>query len=257
MKRIIWLCAKVSIVVLFLGCSGCRGKKALPSVRYSGMTGRRSLVVLFPTLGGQGSHYETQGFLDEVWERGFEASMEVLDVKPSLYLGSRIVELVKTEVIEPAKAEGFEEIYLVGISLGGHGALLYATTYPEDVDGIVPLAPFISGDRARESIDEAGGLDTWEDCPFLAWTHACNLWKSLKGYVSDPKNQRKVVLGFGTEDIFVEQCRVLADVLLPEQVFTVSGGHDWATWKKLFIKAADYFQELKIQRERHSDSRPE
>jgi hypothetical protein len=248
MKRIIWLCAIASIVVVSPGCSGSRGKKALPSVRYSGMTGKRSLLVLLPTMGGKGSHYETQGFLDEVWERGFEASMEVVDVKPSLYLGSKIVELLKTEVIEPAKTEGFEEIYLVGISLGGHGALLYATNYPEDVDGIVILAPFISGDRASEAIDEAGGLDTWEDCPFLAWTHACNLWKSLKVYVSDSRNQRKVVLGFGTEDIFVDQCRILADVLLPEQVFTVPGGHDWETWKKLFIKAADYFRELKIQR---------
>ena len=105
MKRIIRLCVIASIVVLFLGCSGSRDKKALPSIRYSGMTGRRSLVVLLPPIGGKGSHYETQGFLDEVWERGFEASMEVVDVKPSLYLGSRIVELLKTEVIEPAKAE--------------------------------------------------------------------------------------------------------------------------------------------------------
>lgn len=257
MKKIICLSAIALLVFLFLGCSGSRNKKALPSVRYSGMTGKRSLVVLLPTIGGKGSHYETEGFLDEVWERGFEASLEVVDVTPTLYLGNRIVELLKTEVIEPAKSEGFEEFYLVGISLGGHAVLLYATEYPEDVDGVVVIAPFISGDTASEAIDDAGGLDTWEDCPFLAWTHACNLWKSLQGYVSDPKNQRKVVLGFGTEDTFVEQCQVLADVLLPEQVFTVSGGHDWATWKKLFIKAADYFQELKIQRERHSDSRPE
>ena len=145
MKRIIWLGAIASIVVVFLGCSGSRDKKALPSVRYSSMTGRRTLVVLLPT---------------------------------------------------------------------------------------------------------AGGLDTWEDCPFLAWTYACNLWKSLKVYVSDSRNQSKVVLGFGREDKFANQCLVLADVLLPEQVFTVSGGHDWATWKKLWIKAADYYRELKIQRER-------
>ena len=254
MKRVILLCALASIVFLFLGCSGSRGKKTLTTVRYAGMTGKRSLVVLLPTMGGKGSFYETEGFLDEVWERGFEASLEVVDVNPSLYLGNRIVELLKTEVIEPAKTEGFEEFYFVGISLGGHGVLLYATTYPEDVDGVVILAPFISGDTASNAIEEAGGLETWEDCPFLAWTHACNLWKSLKVYVSDPRNQKKVVLGFGTEDIFVEQCRILSDVLLPEQVFTVSGGHDWATWKKLFIKEADYFLKLKIQRERQSES---
>ena len=250
MKKITCLCAIAFMVVLFLGCSGSRNKKVLPTVRYPGMTGKRSLVVLLPTMGGEGSHYETEGFLDEVWERGFEASLEVVDVRPSLYLGSRIVELLKTEVIGPAKAEGFEEIYLVGISLGGHGVLLYATEYPEDVDGVVVLAPFISGDTASGAINDAGGLDDWEDCPFLAWTHACNLWKSLKIYVSNPRNRKKIVLGFGTEDIFVEQCRILADVLPPEQVFTVSGGHDWETWKKLFIKVADYFQELKIQRDK-------
>ncbi len=250
MKRIIWLCVIAGIVFLFLGCTGSRGEKKLPSVRYSGMTGKRSLVVLFPGIGGKGAHYTTQGFLDEVWERGFEASMEVLEVKPSLYLGSRIVELVKTEVIEPAKAEGFEEFYFVGVSMGGHGVLLYATTYPEDVDGIVILAPFISFDFSSEAIEEAGGLEKWQDCPFLAWDYGCNVWKSLQIYVSDPRNQRKVVLGFGREDRFVDQCRVLADALLPEQVFTVPGGHDWATWKELFVKVADYFLALKIQRDR-------
>jgi esterase/lipase superfamily enzyme len=250
MKKAIWLCAIASIVVLFIGCSGSRDKKELPSVRYSSMTGKRTLVVLLPTMGGKGSHYETQGFLEVLWERGFEASMEIVDVKPSLYLRGKFVELLKTEVIAPAKAEGYEEIYLVGTSLGGHGALLYATKYPEDVDGIVILAPFISLHIASEAIEEAGGLDTWEDCPFLAWNYACNLWKSLKVYVSDPRNQRKVVLGFGREDKFAAQCRVLADALSPEQVFTVSGGHDWATWKKLWIKAADYYQELKTQREK-------
>ena len=250
MKKITCLCAIAFMVVLFLGCSGSRNKKVLPTVRYPGMTGKRSLVVLLPTMGGKGSHYETEGFLDEVWERGFEASLEVVDVTPTLYLGNRIVELLKTEVIEPAKAEGFEEFYLVGISLGGHGVLLYATEYPEDVDGVVVLAPFISGDTASEAIEDAGGLTTWEDCPFIAWTHACNLWKALKVYVSNPRNRKKIVLGFGTEDIFVDQCRILAEVLPPEQVFTVSGGHDWATWKKLFIKVADYFKVLKIQRDK-------
>ena len=249
MKKVMWLCAIASIVVLFLGCSGSRGKKALPSVRYSGMTGKRSLVVLFPTMGGKGSHYETQGFLDEVWERDFEASMEVLDVKPSLYLGSRIVELVKTEVIEPAKAEGYKEIYLIGISLGGHGALLYATTHPEDIDGIVVLAPFISGDLVSEAIEEAGGLDTWEDCPFLGWEYACNVWKSLQVYVSDSENQKKIVLGFGREVKFVDQFRVRADVLLPEQVFTVPGGPDWETGKNLVVKTADYVRDRKLQRQ--------
>ena len=105
MKKITCLCAIAFMVVLFLGCSGSRNKKVLPTVRYPGMTGKRSLVVLLPTMGGKGSHYETEGFLDEVWERGFEASLEVVDVTPTLYLGNRIVKLLKTEHMQTESCE--------------------------------------------------------------------------------------------------------------------------------------------------------
>jgi enterochelin esterase-like enzyme len=32
-------------------------------------------------------------------------------------------------------------------------------------------------------------------------------------------------------------------MLEPDLVFTVPGGHDWATWKKLWIMALDHFQD--------------
>ena len=228
------------LAIVFPGCSGFWGKDALSTKSYLGTN--RVLVVILPTVGGEGSHYESQGFIEAVRERGFEANLKVLDVKPRLYLKKRIVHLLKTEVIAPAKAEGYKKIYLIGMSLGGHGALLYVTAYPEDIDGVLVLAPFISGPVLTDSIEKAGGLDKWEDCPFISWGYACNLWQALKDYVSIPENRAKIALGYGTEDKFADECRVLADSLLLERVFTVSGGHDWVTWKKLWIQALDYFQ---------------
>jgi len=87
---------------------------------------------------------------------------------------------VKTELVDPAKASGYEKIILVGASLGGHGALLYIMQHPEDVDGVVVLAPFLGGGRVAEAIENAGGLEKWEDCPALEWDYPCHMWKLLK-----------------------------------------------------------------------------
>ncbi|MEE8430219.1 MAG: alpha/beta hydrolase [Candidatus Desulfatibia sp.] len=231
------------MAALLSGCSWFGGKKAMFADLYVGTN--RNLVVLLPTIGGEGLHYEAQGFIKAVRERGFEGHLKILDVDPSLYLNNKIIELLKTEVIIPAKNDGYENIILVGISLGGHGALLYATKYPEDVYFVFVMAPFLAGPVVADAIEKAGGLDKFEDCPSIAWDYACNMWYLLKKYVSQPDNRRRIALGYGTEDRFARQNRLLADTLPSDLVFTVSGGHDWGTWKKLWIMALDHFQVLK------------
>jgi hypothetical protein len=239
MKRFISVLFISSITLLFVGCSSYTSKKSL---RYKHFVGPdRVLVVLLPPIGGMGSHYETNGFVEAVREKGFEADLKILDVNPALYFRGRIIELVKTELVDPAKASGYRKIILVGTSLGGHGALLYITKYSEDVDGVVVLAPFLMGGRVAEAIEKAGSLRKWEDCPNFEWDYACNMWKLLKACVSDPHTQSSIILGFGTEDGFAQQNSLLAKELPPQNVFTVTGGHDWATWKHLWIEVLDYF----------------
>lgn len=206
---------------------------------------KRNLVVILPTVGGKGLHYETQGFIKAVREKGFEGHLKVLDVAPSLYLNRKIIELLKTEVFVPAKNAGYENIILVGISLGGHGALQYATKYPQDIYCVFVIAPFLGGTTAANAIEKAGGLEKFEDCPAIAWNYVCNMWHLLKKYTSNPDNRRRVALGYGTEDRFARQNRLLADTLPPDLVFTVPGGHDWETWTKLWDMALDHFQVLK------------
>lgn len=232
------------VIVLFAlalsQCSRLMGKGALSATSYPGTGTGEALVVFLPTIGGKGQHYEAQGFIEEIRARGAQVDLAVLDIKPQLYFMQKTVDIIKTEIIGPAKAKGYQRIVLVGTSLGGHGALLYATQYPEDVDGVFLLAPLISGARMTHIIDEAGGLDQWSECPFLAWDYACDLWRMLKGYLSDPRRKAFVFLGYGTEDRFGEACGMLAQALPPENVFTVPGGHDWVTWKKLWLNILAY-----------------
>lgn len=76
--------------------------------------------------------------------------------------------------------------------------ILYATKYPEDIESILILSPFISGFMQTDQIINAGGIEKWENCPFIGWDHACNVWKDLKEYASNPE---------GRDNIFLERVK--------------------------------------------------
>jgi hypothetical protein len=80
-------------------------------------------VLLLPPIAGRGLRYEQNGFVEAVRERGFGADLKIVDVNPTLYLQGKIVEVLKNELIDPAKASGYSNILLVGISLGGHDGM--------------------------------------------------------------------------------------------------------------------------------------
>jgi len=122
-KRIVWICLMASTVFAVTGCNWHFFKEGLYEETLTGTN--RTLVIFLPPIHGEGLEYEKKGFIQAVRERGFEANLKILDVSPFLYLKSKIVDLLKTEVVDPAKVEGYDTIILFGISLGGHGALLY------------------------------------------------------------------------------------------------------------------------------------
>jgi len=227
------------IILLLLGCAQSVHQPKLQYTKYVGPN--RTLVLLLPTIAGNGAHFEEHGFIEAVRERGFEVDMKILDIRPVLYLNDRIVGLIQTELVEPAKVSGYQKIILVGISLGGHGALLYTVSSPRDVDGVVVLAPFLGGFFIDKAIEEAGGLHRWQECPAFEWPYACEMWHLLKTHLSHPENRQRIIVGYGTQDGFAERNQLLADQLPPGNVFTVDGGHDWMTWKLLWTRVLDYF----------------
>lgn len=70
----------------------------------------------------------------------------MVDANFRYYFGARIADALYEDVLHPALARGYEEIWLVGVSLGGLGAVLLAREHPEDITGIVLLSPFLGVD---------------------------------------------------------------------------------------------------------------
>ena len=245
MKKTVRITAIVIIITILAVFLVLQREDTLNITIYPGTGNGKTLVVLLPTVAGNGKLYEKQGLIDLCRKHGAIDDIMAIDVQPTLYLNKRIVKKMKLRVIDPAKARGYEHIYLLGTSLGGHAALLYTMEYPNDIEGLFLFAPYISDPFVTKTLTQAGGLQTWDVCPQFAWEYSCKLWKLIRAYVSDPERRTSTFLGYGTEDRFVESCQILAEALSPENVFTTPGGHSWTTWHVLWGKMLDHLETVK------------
>ena len=147
------------------------------------------------------------------------------------------------DVIEPQRAKGYKSIWLVGISIGGFGALIHELARPGSVDGIVALAPYLGRRVLGAEIKKAGGLRMWQapTGPQPDEEPDRKLWPFFQQYLQDQpvKNLPPLYLGFGLEDRFVNNHKLLADALPSGQVFTTEGGHDWPQWRQLWRNMLD------------------
>jgi pimeloyl-ACP methyl ester carboxylesterase len=194
----------------------------MPVIADGAIAGDRPLLVMLPGADMRVEDFRTQGFFDAVRKTGRAVDMIAVETGMDCYLDG--VTVAELEAVIPQRP-----VWLVGISLGGMGALLYAQAHPERVAGVVVLAPFIGSRGLIAEVERAGGLRHWRSAPdepltderrLLAWLGAGTL--------------PKIHLGFGTEDRFAGAHRLLAALLPPDRVLTAPGSHDWPTWCRLW-----------------------
>ncbi len=248
-------------VLLFL--AGCYPwypppKTPIDALRYTmPETEHRLLIVFLPGNGDSLRTFEREGLVDAVRARKLPADMVAVDAYLSYYVNGSVFTRLKEDVIDPAKALGYRNIWIVGNSLGGFGAVSYARKYPRDVTGVVLLGPFLGEKKTIREITEAGSLDKWEpgempQDPREAW--GWELWKWMKdaeqqkcfqdtagrsGKGSD-KCPSRIYLGYGKGDRFAAGQKLMAQILPPGQSFAIDGGHDWRTWKKAWGLILDH-----------------
>ncbi|MBM3853777.1 MAG: alpha/beta hydrolase [Verrucomicrobia bacterium] len=166
-------------------------------------------------------------------DAGVHADTIAVDAHLGYYYHRTVIDRLRADVIEPARARGYRRIVLVGVSLGGLGALLYERDQPGVVGAIVLLAPYL-GDKAGlfERIHSAGGPVAWAagrdpgvgGVEELVWTFLGQRAAGLP----------PAWLLFGREDSLAAGHRMFAPLLPPARVISVSGAHDWPTWRGLW-----------------------
>ena len=200
--------------------------------------GGETLLVMLPGTGTRPHEMIDRGFVRAVRERRLRVDAVVVDAHPGLYLDRSLDARLAQDIVAPAR--GARRVWLLGISLGGMGALLYARAHPADIEGVILLAPFLGTRGAIAKITRAGGLDHWcpgaiaagdDEAALLAWLKTCR---------ADPAQTPAIYLGYGTRDRYAGASALLVGRLPAERVVTIDGGHDWATWLELWERTLDH-----------------
>lgn len=202
----------------------------------------RVLIVLLPGAYDTPDDFVQQGFVTALRQRKVAADIVIADTHVGYYTSELLVTRLHEDIVVPARKKGYEKIWMVGISLGGYGSLLYAREHGADIDGLFLMAPFL-GNRSLLAEIAHAGLSGWQagDIPKADYDRL--LWSWIKGYsdaaISSQANWPPLYIGYGTEDRFAGSSRIIEKVLPPGRVTTTDGGHEWLPWQHLWAGFLD------------------
>ena len=194
------------------------------------------LLVLLPGAGDRVGTFDKHGIIEATRAAGLEVDLLEVDAHVGYYYGDRaLLERMGEDVIAPNR-DRYDQIWVVGISLGGLGALLTALTYPDDVDGLVLLSPYLGKRAALREISEAGGIPAWEppaktDAEASTETWTLDIWRMLDE-VSQGERELELYLYYGDHDVGVPALDMLAAGLPSDHSAKVPGRHSWSTWSR-------------------------
>jgi pimeloyl-ACP methyl ester carboxylesterase len=219
-------------------CAGLRPAEApLRTVALRETPGARCLFVFLPGRHSRPEDFARTGFATAAAKRQLAADLIGVDAHLGYYRNRSVVERLHVDVLAPRR-ERYEEVWVVGTSLGGLGGLLLLREHPEDVEGILTLAPFLGPDEVIAEIAAAGGPRAWvppavpaPDDPGRA------LWAALREV--DWPSAAPLYVGWGARDRFAAANEMLGALLPPERVFRVGGGHSLATWRGIWEQFLD------------------
>lgn len=228
LSGLLWACT-------LAGCAP-QVRGPLDTLAHPRAEGERShrLMVLLPGIGDQAADYARHGLVATARSFELDADLLAVDAHYAYYARDEIVWRLYEEIIRPAR-EHYDEVWLVGVSLGGLGAIMTAQQHPEAVDGLVLLAPYLGPSHMQRTIVAEGGMRAWEPPPppaAYAWDVA--LWTWLKRYEHPDAELPPLYLAYGREDNLAVAHSLLAEILPEDHVIVGEGAHYWETWADLW-----------------------
>jgi pimeloyl-ACP methyl ester carboxylesterase len=223
---------------LLLAVSGCAWMYSAPvplrTQLYPASAGAqaRTLLVLLPGRGDDMTDFGAHGFIDDLRAAGAPVDVLAVDARIGYYMKETIVDRLRTDVLEPARRKGYQQIWIAGISMGGLGTLAVASTIPHAADRLILLAPYVGPKGLIGDIEAAGGPARWT--PTDTTDPYQRIWQWLKKYREPGTVMPKMTLAFGDQDSLAPGLRLLAQLLPADQVLHVDGGHNWVAWRQLW-----------------------
>lgn len=228
----------IGLLALTLLLPGCLPQAPVPltTVVFPAVAAQRAdtLIVLLPGRRNNGATFDTEGFVAALRDSGLAADIVAAEAHFGYYARQTLATRLHQDVVLPARAAGYRAIWLVGISMGGLGALWYDMDHPGFATGIVALSPYLGDPPIINEIAQAGGLLAWQSPPRADDHYQRVIWRRLKRFADPSVSLGRVFVGYGLQDDFASADGLFAAVLPAGQVQTIDGGHDWPTWRALW-----------------------
>lgn len=194
------------------------------------------VVILLPGRRSVPEEFVREGIVSLIQEKRPSARVVAPDLHLRYYMERSATDCLWEEIIQPARKEGLE-VTLLGVSLGGLGALITLLEHPLEIRQVMLLAPYLGEEKLIQEIRAAGGLehfssgvtepDDQDAAMRLLWGRLRTLRKKRLP-VPLP-----ITLACGHRDRHLAANRLFAEELLkPSQYQEVEGGHDWSAWRK-------------------------
>src|SRR5687768_11003253 len=94
------------------------------------------IAVMMPGLGNRPEDFERHGIVETVLDH-----TRLTPVAPNAHFGyyrtQQLLPRLRRDVLHQAAARGYEQVWLVGVSLGGMGSLVMAGHHPERIAGVI------------------------------------------------------------------------------------------------------------------------
>lgn len=193
-------------------------------------------VVFLPGRKDRPLNFVDNGFLEALWRQYPGVDAYIPDAHLGFYAQRSIIERLHADVFEPLRARGYREIAVVGVSMGGLGALLYTHGHPHNVDAIALLAPYLGEESLVRDVRAAGGPKAWRGprpAPGERIAELPELWGWL-GQWPEQRPDVPIVIAYGEQDGFATANRMLGELLPEDRTLTREGGHRWVVWRELW-----------------------
>lgn len=219
-----------------IGCTaGGDITKPVPTTLMAAPQPAHRLVVVLPGRGDNLHSLTATGIAAIIQQSWPDADVLLTGLTMPFYRQGRTAQRLHDEVIEPAaRRKAYRQVWLAGISLGGMGVLLYDRAYPDQIDGLLLLSPYLGDHAIQQQIRDAGGLAKWQagpPQPIGPDTFQHELWRYLQNWSQRPQRTRSTWLAYGADEPFRQPIELMSPLLAPDHVIMLPGRHNWKLWK--------------------------
>ena len=196
----------------------------------------RELVVLLPGRLSPPEEFVQFGIVDLVRKERPLARIVVPDLHLGYYMRGLADVCLHEEIIAPAKKQGLR-VTIIGVSMGGLGALTYSLRFPGEVDEMLLLSPFVGEKELLAEIEQAGGLENWDspvETPRNKAEALQKMWIEMKRqWLSRSGPPFPISLAVGKRDKLLTSNQFFGrSFLKPDQLIEIEGVHDWDCWRR-------------------------